>query len=120
MSNPAHVLGEPLYPQAMEVDTDNLRAEFSASSCGHLRHALADRCGVFVWISEDLYGARGHAKLSEGRSLSGQSIGKLSSYSYMAIPPRLVARGSTTGPVRKMQTNIRGRTDAQDYPAATA
>ena len=40
MSNPAHVLGEPLYPQAMEVDTDNLRAEFSASSPTRLGGSL--------------------------------------------------------------------------------
>jgi hypothetical protein len=53
MPDPAHVLREPLHPQMMEIDTDDFRAECSASGYGHLRHALADRRGVLVGIGEN-------------------------------------------------------------------
>jgi hypothetical protein len=53
MPDPAQVLRETLHPQMVEIDTDDFRAECSASGYGHLRHTLADGRGVFVRIGEN-------------------------------------------------------------------
>jgi hypothetical protein len=58
------VLREPLHPQAIEIDLDDLSGELPAPDDLLLCLCRTDRCRVLVRVRESLDSARGHLKLA--------------------------------------------------------
>src|SRR5215470_10608058 len=57
------VVREPLHPQPMEIDPDDLGGELTTPSDRHLRLRVTDQGGIIIGVGEGSHSARWHYPL---------------------------------------------------------